>query len=278
MAEDVTNSLGLDGRSRYLRRSIVRALHSAGRGHFGPSMSLVEVLRVLYDDFLRFDAKKPDWEDRDRCILSKGHGCLALYAVLVDKGFFSENELDEFCKDGAMLGGHPETDKIPGVEASTGALGHGLSIAMGMAVAARIKGKDYRTVVITGDGELNEGSIWEAAMSCSKHSLSNLTVFVDCNRLQIYGTTQQVLDLEPLRAKWESFNFAVEEVDGHDVASLRKLVCRLPLDSKKPTAVICHTIKGKGFSFAENNPLWHYKFEITEQEVENMLDCLRDGG
>lgn len=202
--------LELDERSNYLRGLIVEALDGARRGHIGPSLSLVEILRVLYDDFLNYLPEDPEWEQRDRCILSKGHGCLALYTILADKGFFPKSELRTFCQHTSILGGHPEKGKIPGVEASTGALGHGLSIGVGIALAAKIKKRPFRTVVITGDGELNEGSIWEAALACSKHSLSNLTVLIDCNKLQCYGPTAEVMNLEPLVEKWQSFGFETD--------------------------------------------------------------------
>jgi len=237
-------------------------------------MSMVEILRVLYDSFLHIRPNEPEWIDRDRCILSKGHGCLTLYAILADKGFFPVEELKTFCAPTSRMGGHPEWGKLPGVEASTGALGHGLSMGVGMALAGRIRKQDYRVTVITGDGEINEGSVWEAAMCASKHKLSSLTVFVDYNKLQSYGPTKEVLDLEPLVDKWRAFGFAVEEVDGHDVGALERLVARLPIDSQKPTAVICHTIKGKGFPFAEGKAEWHHKSGLTLEEIQSMYDCL----
>jgi transketolase len=237
-------------------------------------MSMVEILRVLYDSFLKFRPDEPLWDERDRFILSKGHGCLALYAILADKGFFPKEELLTFCSPTSRMGGHPELGKLPGVEASTGALGHGLSMAVGMALAAKIRKQTYRVAVVTGDGEINEGSIWEAAMSASKHQLSALTVFVDYNKLQSYGKTSEVLDLEPLTDKWLSFGFEVEEVDGHDVEALESLVKRLPLNTKKPTAVICHTIKGKGFPFAESKADWHHKSGLTSIDIQSMYDCL----
>jgi len=264
----------MDQRSKQLRRSIVDALEGGRRGHLGSSMSMVEILRVLYDSFLQFRPQEPLWVDRDRFILSKGHGCLTLYAILADKGFFPQEELLTFCAPTSRMGGHPELGKLPGVEASTGALGHGLSMAVGMALAAKIRKQTYRVAVVTGDGEVNEGSVWEAAMSAGKHQLSALTVFVDYNKLQSYGPTREVLDLEPLTDKWRSFGFEVEEVDGHDVQVLESLVKRLPLNAKKPTAVICHTIKGKGFPFAEGKADWHHKSGLTTKDIQAMYDCL----
>ena len=189
----------LDEKSKQLRRTIVQTVVSGGRGHIGPAGSLVELLRVIYDEWLRFDVDNPEWPFRDRFILSKGHGCLALYTVLADKGFISHEVLETFCRSDSMLGGHPEI-RIPGVEASTGSLGHGLSIGVGMALAAKISDRNYRVGVVVGDGELNEGAVWEAAMSANKHQLSNLVVFIDYNKMQSYGSVSDVLDLEPLRS------------------------------------------------------------------------------
>ena len=207
----------LDERSKLLRRLVVEMVEVERRGHIGSAMSLIEILRVLYDSFLHYRLDQPHWPERDRLILSKGHGCLALYAILADKGFFERNELRIFCKPESILGGHPERGKIPGVEASTGALGHGLPIGVGMAVAAKMRKQNHRIVVVTGDGEINEGSIWESALSAAKHRLSNLSVFIDHNKLQSYGPLREVIELEPLADKWRSFRFEVREVDGHAV-------------------------------------------------------------
>jgi len=267
-------SMVLDERSKVIRRLIINMIEVEKRGHIGPAMSLVEILRVLYDSFLNYRTDEPLWSERDRLILSKGHGCMGLYSILADKGFFPKEELHTFCKAESRLGGHPEWMHIPGVEASTGALGHDLPIGVGMALAAKIRKQDYRVVVITGDGEINEGSVWEAAMSASKHKLANLTVFVDYNKLQAYGPTSEVLNLEPLADKWRSFGFSVEEVDGHDVAALERVTSHLPFDSKKPSAVICHTIKGKGIHFAEGTSEWHHKSGISQEEITSMYNCL----
>lgn len=263
----------LDSRSLELRRTIVRILEATGRGHVGSALSLVEILRVLYDDVLRYDPKKPGWPERDRFLLSKGHGCLALYVLLAEKGFFPESELWKCSKSDGILGGHPEF-VVPGVEASVGSLGHGLSIGLGFALNARYEEAGHRIIVVIGDGESNEGSIWEAALCAGKHRLSNLTVIVDYNKHQSYGSTYEVMDLEPFGDKWRSFGFAVAEVDGHNVDELRSTLSSLPLDPKKPSAIICHTVKGKGFSFVENNMEWHHKNRVTAEEVQALLDEL----
>ena len=272
----INPSLELDSRSRQLRGYIVRALVGGNRGHLGSSMSLVEILRVLFDHYLKYRAYEPKWSDRDRLILSKGHGCLALYALLADKEFFPKEELDIFCHTSGILGGHPDANKVPGVEASTGALGHGMPIGVGLALAGKIRVKNFRVVVVVGDGEINEGSNWEAAMSANKHCLSNLTVFVDYNKLQSYGSIREVLDLEPLIDKWISFGFAVREVDGHDVSAIRECVDALPFESNKPSAVICHTIKGKGFPFAEGQADWHHKSRFSDEDIQKMSAALGD--
>jgi transketolase len=280
MANDIVSaarhesSPRLDERSILLRRLVVRALDGGGRGHVGSSLSLIEIMRVLYDDILRYRADQPAWEDRDRCILSKGHGCIAQYVMLAEKGFFPHEILDTFCRRDSILGGHPEAGKIPGVEASTGALGHGLPIGVGRAMGLRMKGSDARVFVITGDGEINEGSVWEAALSAAKHRLGNLTVMIDYNKIQSAGPTAEILDLEPLADKWRAFRFGVTEVDGHDVGALRRVLQNLPLEPDQPSAIICHTVKGKGFAFAEHDPGWHHKSSIKKEVIAEMYDAL----
>lgn len=264
----------LDERSLYLRRLAIRALDGGGRGHLGATLSLIEILRVLYDDVLRFRPEDPAWQGRDRFLLSKGHGCIALYVILADKGFFPTEVLETFCRQTSILGGHPERGKVPGVEASTGALGHGLSIGVGMALAARLRKRDTRVFAVLGDGEINEGSVWEAAMNAGKHELSNLTAVVDYNKLQSYGPTAEVQDLEPLADKWRSFGFAVREVDGHDVDDLRKAFASLPFERARPSAVICHTVKGKGIPFAENEPAWHHKSRMPAEQIAEIYKAL----
>jgi len=264
----------LDRRSKELRQLIIRTVEAGRRGHIASAFSLVEILRVLYDEILRYDPQNPTWPARDRCILSKGHGCLALYAILADKGFFPQSELWKFCKSDGILGGHPERGKVPGVEASTGSLGHGLSIGIGLALNAGRDRSGHRVFVIVSDGESNEGSVWEAALCAGKHKLSNLTVLVDYNKCQSYGTTFEVLNLEPFADKWTAFGFSVKEVDGHNLEELRTALSQLPLASDKPSVIICHTVKGKGIRYMENNLEWHHKNKVSDEEISSLLVAL----
>ena len=250
----------LDERSKYLRRQIIRALVGGGRGHVGPAFSLVEIMRVLYDDIAR---------PEDTIILSKGHGCLAQYVMLVEKGLIDVSELDRFCRAGAMLGGHPE-HHIPGIRVSTGSLGHGLSLGIGMALSDRSR----RIFVILGDGECNEGSIWEAALCAGKHALSNLTVIVDYNKRQSYDTVQIVQPLEPFLEKWNDFGFDALELDGHDISSLQYLLEMYNEDGDKPVAIVANTIKGKGVAEIENHPFWHHKDVFTAEDGARLSAAL----
>ncbi|MFH2204178.1 MAG: transketolase [Elusimicrobiota bacterium] len=262
----------MDYRSKGLqvRKDIIDILAKAGRGHIGAAFSLVEVLLVLYYGVLRVDSRKPDWKDRDRLIFSKGHGCLALYPILADLGFFPREELWKFCSPHGILGGHPEHYKVPGVEASTGALGHGLSIGIGMALASKMNEQDYRVYVIVGDGECDEGSIWEGALAASKHRLDRLTVIVDYNKQQSYSDTAEVLPLEPFADKWRSFGFEVQEADMEHPEQLRDALDKAPRGDGAPRVVICHTIKGKGVSFIERNLQWHHKSRPSESELADI--------
>jgi len=261
----------LDERSRYLRRLVIRALQGGGRGHVGSSLSPLEMIRVLYDDVLRYRPDDAHWPGRDLFVMSKGHGCLALYALLADKNFIPIETLDDFCRFESILGGHPEFGKVPGVEASTGALGHGLSIGVGMALAARIQRRDTRIFVLCGDGEINEGSVWEAAMAASKHNLSNLTVLIDYNKLQSAGPTDAIQPLEPLADKFRAFGFRAVEVDGHDLVALRQMLVPRPEAGVPPLALICHTIKGRGIGFAEGRADWHHKAKLPQADIDRLI-------
>lgn len=253
---------------------MIDALEGGGRGHVGSTFSLVEMLIALFDGFLRYRANNPFWPERDRLILSKGHGCIALYALLADKGFFPIEELKTFCHFGSRLGGHPEKGKLPGVEASTGALGHGPSLGVGMAIAAKVAGRSNRVVVICGDGEINEGSVWEAALSAAKHRLSNLTIMIDYNKMQSYGATSEVLDLEPMIDKWKAFGFSAREIDGHDIEGLKSILNDCQWVEGKPRALICHTVKGKGFPIAEGKANWHHKAKMTSGDITKLRTAL----
>jgi transketolase len=266
----------LDAKSIAYRKEILDIIASARRGHIGSALSTVEILRVLYEDVLKIDPKNPSWKDRDRFLLSKGHGCLALYVMLAEKGFFPKSILKTFCEFDSILGGHPDAKKVPGVEASTGSLGHGLPIGTGIALSAKLDKKDFRTFVLMGDGECNEGSVWEAAMFAAKHKLDNLTAMVDYNKMQCFGNTCEVLDLEPFAEKWSSFGFEVHEVDGHDVAALKKELSKVPFKKGKPSMLICHTLKGKGIKKLEANADWHHKAKVSDIEMKELYGDLED--
>ncbi|MDC0253256.1 transketolase [Bacteriovoracales bacterium] len=269
------NYVDYNGLGKVIRKSIIDIVDKAGRGHIGSAFSLVEILNVLYESVLNYRPHDPEWDDRDRFILSKGHGCLALYPILAKKGFFPKTELYKFCAFDGILGGHPEHEKIPGVEASTGALGHGFSIGMGMALRAKIDKKNFRVFVAIGDGESNEGSTWEAALSASKHNLGNLIVIIDYNKYQSYGPVSEVLNLEPYSDKWKAFGFNVYEADMNDPLILEDILQnKINYKCNKPHAVICHTIKGKGISFVENNLEWHHKARLRPEEVQRLKEAI----
>jgi transketolase len=234
-------------------------VNSSGASHVGSCFSVADMLAVLYLDVLRLDPARPDWPDRDRFILSKGHACAALYACLAERGFFAAGRLDSFYQDGSKLMGHVTHVGIPGVEVSTGSLGHGLSIACGMALSAKRDGRPFRVLVMLSDGECDEGSLWEAAMFAPHHRLDNLVAIVDYNKIQSLATTDEVLNLEPLAAKWSAFGWEVLEINGHDFEEI-EAACRADFQKVgKPRCIIAHTTKGKGVSFMENSVLWHYR-------------------
>lgn len=254
------SSSALEPKSLHIRRLVLRALTAADKGHVGSALSLVEILRALYEHVVKHDPARPTWAHRDRVILSKGHGCLALYAVLADQGYFPESMLDTFCAWHSPLGGHPERRLDLGIEASTGSLGHGLPLAVGMALAHRRSADAVRVFAIVGDGELNEGSNWEAMLLASKHRLSNLTVIVDHNSQQLNGPIDKVMPMDPLRAKFDAFGALTLETDGHRLDLLLDAFKRISSrPSGPPGVIICRTIKGKGLAAAEHSPAWHYR-------------------
>jgi transketolase len=232
---------------------------SGGSSHVGSVFSMADILAVLYGRVLDVDPKRPDWPDRDRFILSKGHAGAGVYAVLAEVGFFPVEELARHCQDGSNFSGHVSHKGIPGVELSTGSLGHGLSVGAGMAYAASVDGRKHRVVVLLSDGECDEGSIWEAVLFAAHHKLNRLLAIVDYNKIQSLKPVPETLALEPFAEKWRAFNWRVLEVDGHDHNALERTLRTEPDAGGKPTCVIAHTTKGKGVSFMENTVLWHYR-------------------
>ncbi|BCB92050.1 transketolase [Phytohabitans suffuscus] len=249
--------------AREVRRSIVRMIDRAQMGHIGGDLSVTDILVTCFWGALSLDPRQPAWPERDRFILSKGHCAAALYSTLAHAGFFHSAELDTFMAPMSALNGHPNKIKVPGVETNTGALGHGFPVATGCAIAARLAGQTWRTVVVLGDGEMQEGSNWEAAMTASHYGLASLTAVVDRNRLQQGARTEETKRLEPLADKWRSFGWEVREVDGHDHAALLRALG--PSTAGQPVAVIANTIKGKGVSFMEDRVEWHHKVPTREQ-------------
>jgi transketolase len=262
--------------ARDVRSDALRMVHRASASHIGSSLSMCDLLAVLYGGALRVDPARPDWPERDRFILSKGHGAAAAYAVLAEAGFFPRDWLDTYCQDGSKLAGHL-TRGVPGVEFSTGSLGHGLPVGCGLALAAKRDGAPYRVFVMLSDGELDEGSNWEAILFAPHHRLDNLVAIVDFNKIQSFGSVDEVLRLDPLAEKWRAFGWATLEIDGHDHAQIAEVLSAVPRELGKPTAIIAHTIKGKGVSFMEDKLAWHYKSPNDEQLAQALAE-LAGGG
>ena len=260
--EDIKN---LEDKARLIRQDILEEVYSAQSGHPGGALSIVEILTVLYFNQMNIDPKNPKNENRDRLVLSKGHCCPALYGALAERGYFDKAELKNFRKVGSMLQGHPDMKHIPGVDMSAGSLGQGLSAANGMALASKMDSKGFRVYCILGDGEIQEGQVWEAAMSASNYKLDNLCIIVDNNNLQIDGKVDEVMNIYPLKEKFESFGFEVFEVDGHNIDGLISVFQKAKTVKGKPTAIIAKTVKGKGISFMENAVEWHGKAPNEEQ-------------
>lgn len=250
-----------------LRIRDLQMIHDAGLGHTGGDMSAMDILTVLYFRVLKVDPANPAFPDRDRFVMSKGHCSGALYTTLAHAGFFPTDELASYMKPLSRLNGHPDRTKVPGVETNTGPLGHGLPVALGMALGAKLQKKAWRTFVLTGDGELQEGSNWEAAMNAAQHGLDNLTLIVDRNRFQQGDAVANTVNLEPLADKFAAFGWAVREVDGHDFEALNSLLGGTPVTAGKPTAVIAHTHKGRGVSFMEDQAGWHHRVPTDEELV-----------
>jgi transketolase len=244
--------------AKRIRKHVITMTGRANSSHIGSSLSIADILAVLYGTVLRFDATRPEWPDRDRFLLSKGHACAALYATLAESGFFPTEWLEGYYLDGTRLAGHVTHKGTPGVELSTGSLGHALPVACGMSLAGKRDEKGYRAFVILSDGECDEGSNWEAALFAGHHRLDNLVVVIDYNKIQSLGRVKDVVDLDPLADKWRAFNWGVRELDGHDLAALDDALSGVPFEKGKPSCVVAHTVKGKGVSFMEDELVWHY--------------------
>ena len=259
-----------------IRSEAVKMVAAAKASHIGGALSMADLLAVLYGGILKVDCTRPQWPERDRLILSKGHCCTSLYAALALRGFFDVAELATYGKDDSRLMSHI-SHKVPGVEFSTGSLGHGLPFGCGRALAAKRKGAAWRTFVILGDGEMDEGSNWEALLFAAQHKLDNLMAIIDRNGIQSLGTTQEVMNLEPLAEKIRAFGWEVREIDGHDHASIREATSAFPSPAGKPVCVIARTVKGKGVSFMENQLLWHYRSPDSAQLGQALEEINRQG-
>lgn len=261
--------------SQRIRRHTITMTTRGKSSHVGSVLSMADLIAVLYTDILRVRPEQPDWPDRDRFVLSKGHAGAGVYVALAERGFFPVERLATHYQDGSVLSGHVSHKDVPGVELSTGSLGHGLSVAAGMALAARLDGADWRVFCVLSDGECDEGSIWEAVLFASHHALSNLTVVVDYNKIQSLAAVSETLALEPFQDKWTSFGWSVSRVDGHDHDEIRGRLESVPHEAGKPSCIIADTVKGKGVSFMENTVLWHYRspqgeeFEAALAELDN---------
>jgi transketolase len=267
----------LEDRAQRIRRTSLRMVHDARLGHPGGDLSAADILATLFFHVLRLDPRHPDDPQRDRFVLSKGHAAASLYATLAEAGFLPQEQLQTFAQPLAALNGHPDRRKVPGVEASTGPLGHGLPVSVGMALAAKMDGADWRTFVLTGDGELQEGSNWEAIMAAAHYRLDNLTAIVDRNGLQQGDATEATLSLEPLAERWRAFGWGVVEVDGHDVRELARSFDALPLEAGRPTCVIARTIKGRGVSFIEGQAGWHHRVPTDQELVDALAELGGEG-
>lgn len=260
--------------SKRIRRNIVEMIYHAKSGHPGGSLSIADILTVLYFDEMNVDSENPNMEERDRLVLSKGHAAPAVYATLMEKGYISKELITDLRKYGSPLQGHPDLKKLPGIDMSTGSLGQGLSAAQGMALSAKIFNKNFRTYAIIGDGEIQEGQIWEAFMSASKFKLDNLVAFLDYNNLQIDGEVSKVMPINPVVDKFKAFNWHVIEIDGHNYEEIKEALKEAKETKEKPTIIVARTSKGKGVSFMEDNPGWHGKAP-NKEEFEKAMEELK---
>jgi transketolase len=268
----------LQGIANDLRCLVIRMIHQAGSGHPGGALSAADIVATLYFSVLRIDPARPDWPDRDRFVLSKGHACPVVYAALARRGFFPVEELWTLRKLGSRLQGHPDMRKTPGIDATTGSLGQGISVACGLALAAKIDAKGYRVFTMVGCGESQEGQVWEAAMFAAHYKLDNLTAIVDYNRLQLDGTLAEIMEIEPLAEKWGAFGWRVLEIDGHNFVEIQEALSVARATTHRPTVIIARTIKGKGVSFMENQVKWHAGGISDEQLEQGLADLACEGG
>jgi transketolase len=260
--------------AREVRKDVLDMIYKTKSPHIGSSLSMVDLFVALYFSALNIDLNNLSQKNRDRLLLSKGHGCATLFAVLAKKGFIAKEDLDTFALDGSSLGQHPNMEIKKGVEITSGSLGHGLSVGAGVALAGKYDKEDYRVFVYLGDGEINEGSVWEAALFAAHHKLDNLVAIIDRNKLQALGKGEDIMDLEPLADKWKSFNWGTKEINGHNMEEIMDVLNSLPLEKGKPTCIIADTIKGKGVSFMENDFRWHDKCP-DEQEYQKASEELQ---
>lgn len=259
-----------------IRKKLIYMHYKSSSSHIGSAFSIIEILVVLYFKILKINPRQPNNSDRDRFILSKGHAVSAWYATLAKKGFFNENVLESYGLDGGILAGHPDRFSVPGIESSTGSLGHGLPIGIGLAFAAKKDGKNYRVFVLMSDGECEEGSVWEGAISAARLKLDNLIGIIDANKLQAYEKTDNIQPVSSLKYKFIHFGWSVKEIDGHNFEELEKTLTNIPFEKNKPTMLIAHTIKGKGISMMENALEWHYK-SPKKNQLEDFIEELEKG-
>ena len=266
----------LEEQAVQLRRDIVEMIHAAKAGHPGGSLSAVDMITALYFHVMRIDPQNPRWEDRDRFVLSKGHACPALYAALARRGFFDPKHLTTLRQYHSILQGHPDMNKTPGIDISSGSLGNGLAIGVGVAMSGRLHHQDYMTYVMLGDGEVQEGMVWEAAMAAHHHDLGNLVAIVDCNGVQINGWVNEIMTVEPLADKWRAFGWNVVEVNGHNMKDLLT-VLHTAKTMRHPTVILMRTVKGRGVSFMEDDCKWHGNSPSDEELVQAILE-IGEGG
>ena len=260
-------------RAQEIRRDIVTMIHAAGDGHPGPALSIVELVTAMYFSIMRIDPARPRWPDRDRFVLSKGHACPALYAALARRGFFPAGILSSLRSLGSILQGHPDIRKTPGIDSSSGSLGNGIAIGLGMALAARVTGRDYFVYVVAGDGELQEGIVWEAAMAAAHYRTGRLIVFVDQNDFQSGGAVDKINAVAPIAPRWQAFGWHCLEIDGHDLMAICGAAKAAQSETDRPSCIVAHTVKGKGIAFMEGDNTWH-KRALNSEELQRALALL----